>query len=123
MVVSEKHVAVIDPHRKSVKVSETSPAGTRKRLSEFFKYSSHVSTFESIFGLCAQAESYKGTIFRFPLRQNGSNSEISSNVYTPKMIEESHLRKKLLTYCCFSSMWRVCHYWNGKKAYLHLPQH
>ena len=88
MVVSEKHVAVIDPHRKSVKVSETSPAGTRKKLSEFFKYSSHVSTFESIFGLCAQAESYRGTIFRFPLRQNGSNSEISSNVYTPKMIEE-----------------------------------
>ena len=88
MVVSEKHVAIIDPHRKSVKVNETSPAGTRKKLTEFFKHSSHVSTFESIFGLSAQAESYKGTLFRFPLRQNGSNSEISSNVYTPKMIEE-----------------------------------
>ena len=88
MVVSEKYVAVIDPHRKSVKVNETSPAGTRKKLTEFFKYSSHVSTFESMFGLSTQAESYKGTIFRFPLRQNGSNSEISSNVYTPKMVEE-----------------------------------
>ena len=88
MVVSGKHVAIIDPHRKSVKVSETSPAGTRKKLSEFFKHSGHVSTFESVFGFSTQAESYKGTIFRFPLRQSESNSEISSNAYTPEMIKE-----------------------------------
>ena len=88
MVISQKYIAVIDPHRKCISPkSETSPAGTKKRLSSLFKHKGHVSTFESIFGLSLAAKEYSGTIFRFPLRQPESNSDISNKVYEPKMIQ------------------------------------
>ena len=88
MVVSHKHVAIIDPHMMCVHVkAANSPAGAKKELSSFFKHKSHVSTFESVFGLdTRQSDGYNGTIFRFPLRQKGSNSEISDTVYSPEMI-------------------------------------
>ena len=87
MVVSRKHIAVIDPHRRCVKVeSETAPAGTMKKLTSLFKHKGHVSTYESIFNLSTSAESYEGTIFRFPLRRSDSRSEISDKVYTPDML-------------------------------------
>ena len=86
--MSRKHVAVIDPHRQCVKPeSETSPAGTQKKLTSFFEYGGHASTFESLFGLDTREKEYKGTIFRFPLRQPRSNSQISEKVYTPEMIQ------------------------------------
>ena len=89
MVVSQKHIAVIDPHRKCIKPkSETSPAGTKKKLSTFFRYSGHVSTFESIFNLNTRSKNYAGTIFRFPLRRSDSESDISTKVYTPQKIKE-----------------------------------
>ena len=88
MVVSQKHIAVIDPHRKCIKTCDTSPAGTKKKLTSFFEYSGHVSTFESIFELNTQEKKYKGTIFRFPLRQPESGSDISDKPYTPEMIQK-----------------------------------
>ena len=89
MVVSQKHIAVIDPHRKCIKPkSETSPAGTKKKLSTFFRYSGHVSTFESVFNLNTRLKKYAGTIFRFPLRRSDSESDISTKVYTPQKIKE-----------------------------------
>ena len=89
MVLSQRHVAVMDPHRKCIKhKSETSPAGIKKKLSEFFKYKGHTSTFESVFDLITKVEEYDGTIFRFPLRKSGSMSEISNQVYTPEMVRE-----------------------------------
>ena len=92
MVVSQNHIAVIDPHRRCVKGrSETSPAGTKKKLTSLFKHAGHVSTFESIFDLNTkdidEEHGYNGTIFRFPLRQQGSNSDISNKVYEPKAIQ------------------------------------
>ena len=52
MVISQKHIAIIDPHKNCIKPkSETSPAGTKKKLSSFFKHAGHISTFESVFGL------------------------------------------------------------------------
>ena len=88
MVVSQEHVALIDPHLKCVgKKKATSPAGTKKKLSSFFQHGAHVSTFESMFSMnTKEVGRYNGTIFRFPLRQRGSNSEISRTVYTPQMI-------------------------------------
>ena len=89
MVVSQKHIAVIDPHRRCIKPkSETSPAGTKKKLSNFFQFRGHVSTFESIFDLNTKGKNYCGTIFRFPLRKPRSYSEISDKVYTPEMVRE-----------------------------------
>ena len=89
MVVSQKHIAVIDPHRKCIKPkSETSPAGIKKKLSNFFQFRGHVSTFESIFDLNTKEKNYCGTIFRFPLRKPRSYSEISDKVYTPEMVRE-----------------------------------
>ena len=89
MVVSQKHIAVIDPHRRCIKPkSETSPAGTKKKLSNFFQFRGHISTFESIFDLNTKEKNYCGTIFRFPLRKPCSNSEISTKVYTPEMVRE-----------------------------------
>ena len=88
IVVSQKHVALIDPHRKCIKAkSETSPAGTKKKLTSFLKHRGHASTFESVFNLSTKEKRYDGTIFRFPLRQQGSDSEISNKVYTPEMIQ------------------------------------
>ena len=89
MVISQEHVALIDPHLKCVgKRKATSPAGTKKRLTSFFKHGAHVSTFESMFSMnTKEVGRYNGTIFRFPLRQQGSNSEISRTVYTPQMIQ------------------------------------
>ena len=82
-------MGIIDPHRNTVKkASMTSPAGIKKKLSTAFEHVGHRSTFESVFGLNTQASSYQGTIFRFPLRQVGSSSEISSNFCTPEMIQE-----------------------------------
>ena len=89
LVVSQEYVAIIDPHRRCIhNKSETAPAGTRKKLTKFFKHSGHSSTFESIFGLDTKYDTYKGTIFRFPLRQSGANSEISNEEYDPKMIQD-----------------------------------
>ena len=89
MVISQEHVALIDPHLKCVgKKKASSPAGTKKRLGSFFKHGAHVSTFESMFSMnTKEVGRYNGTIFRFPLRQQGSNSEISRTVYTPQMIQ------------------------------------
>ena len=90
MVISQKHIAIIDPHKKCIKPkSETSPAGTKKKLSSFFKHTSHKSTFESIFNLNTAdlGLGYNGTIFRFPLRQPNSGSKISDTSYTPKKIQ------------------------------------
>ena len=85
MVVSKKHIALIDPHRKCVS-NKRGSAGKRIRLCKFFKSKSHASTFESVFSLNTKRGSYDGTIFRFPLRQEGSFSEISNNTCTPQMI-------------------------------------
>ena len=88
--MSQEHVAMIDPHRRCIQSKNPfSPAGAKKKLSKFFKYRGHVSTFESMFELNTKAREYKGTIFRFPLRQSDSNSEISDKVYTPEMIQET----------------------------------
>ena len=89
MVVSQKHIAIIDPHKKCIKPkSDTSPAGTKKKLSKLFKHTGHVSTFESIFNLSTtNFETYNGTIFRFPLRRPNSDSEISTTTYTPEKIQ------------------------------------
>ena len=88
MVISQKHIAIIDPHKKCIKPkSETSPAGTKKKLSSFFKHTSHKSTFESIFDLNTADLMYNGTIFRFPLRQPYSGSKISNTSYTPEKIQ------------------------------------
>ena len=89
MVVSQKHIAIIDPHKKCIKPkSETSPAGTKKKLSKLFTHAGHVSTFESIFNLSTtNFETYNGTIFRFPLRRPNSDSKISTTTYTPDKIQ------------------------------------
>ena len=36
LVVSGRHVAFIDPHRTSVDVPDTSPAGIKKKITEVF---------------------------------------------------------------------------------------
>ena len=89
MVISQEYIALIDPHLKCVnKKRATSPAGVKKRLSSFFQHSGHVSTFESMFSMnTKKVGRYSGTIFRFPLRQQGSNSEICHTGYTPEMIQ------------------------------------
>ena len=94
MVISQKHIAIIDPHKNCIKPkSETSPAGTKKKLSSFFKHAGHISTFESVFGLDTSKlipdGTYNGTIFRFPLRQPNSGSKISETSYTPEKIQST----------------------------------
>ena len=94
MVVSQKHIAIIDPHKNCIKPkSETSPAGTKKKLSTFFKHAGHRSTFESIFNLDTSKLTpdgmYNGTIFRFPLRGPNSGSKISKALYTPEKIQST----------------------------------
>ena len=94
MVISQKHIAIIDPHKNCIKPkTETSPAGTKKKLSSFFKHAGHKSTFESVFRLDTSKltpdGTYDGTIFRFPLRQPNSGSKISETSYTPEKIQST----------------------------------
>ena len=90
LVVSQKYVAIIDPHRRCVKKnSETAAAGTRKKLTNFFSHKSHAATFELVFGIDTKAANFSGTVFRFPLRKIGSHSEICDKVYTPEMVKET----------------------------------
>ena len=87
MVISRKHIAIIDPHRNCIDKDETSPAGKKEKLSTFFEHKGHISTFESIFGLETKNDKYEGTIFRFPLRPSGSNSKISKKSFKPEEIQ------------------------------------
>ena len=87
VVVSRKHVAIIDPHRNCIDKSETSPAGKKEKLSTFFEHKGHISTFESIFHLETKNKKFDGTIFRFPLRSLGSNSKISKKSFKPEEIQ------------------------------------
>ena len=90
LIVSGKYMAFIDPHRTTVERKETQPAGVKKRLTEVFKYSGHVSTFHGIFDCDKTKSEYNATLFRFPLRQCHSRSMISRNVDSVKDVRESH---------------------------------
>ena len=90
--MSDKYVAFIDPHRTTVKAAEISPADVKKKLKEFYKFSGHASTFHGIFGADKTKSCYNATLFRFPLRQHGNQSKISTNINTVEHIKETHFR-------------------------------
>ena len=90
MIVSRKWVGIVDPHRKCVCVKdETQPAGEKKRLGEFFKHKGLMACFDGIFGMSSEQTDYNATLFRFPLRQDGTVSKISSTTYNPEKVIEN----------------------------------
>ena len=90
LVLSDRYVGFIDPHRTTVNTKETSPAGVKKKIKDVFKYEGHISTFHGIFGIDKEKPKYKGTLFRFPLRQPSSGSKISTSFHTIDQIREAH---------------------------------
>ena len=90
MIVSRKWMGIVDPHRKCVCVKdETQPAGEKKRLGEFFKHKGLMACFDGIFGMSSEQTDYNATLFRFPLRQDGTVSKISSTTYSPEKVNEN----------------------------------
>ena len=87
-MVSGKHIGIVDPHRKCIPKDSRS-AGWKGKLSSILKHVGHASCFDGIFDLTSETTKYAATLFRFPLRQNHSTSEISSNAYSPEKVKEN----------------------------------
>ena len=93
MVFSRKYVGLTDPHKGLQVVCEKSNgeggAGKRVRLLEFMKHESHVQCLSGVFGMSSEVHDYPATLFRFPLRECGSESNISQNCYTPEKVRNN----------------------------------
>ena len=90
MIVSGKWVGIVDPHRQCIPAKDdTRPAGKKKKLGNFFKHEGHVACFDGIFDLSSAQTDYNATLFRFPLRQDGTGSKICNTAYNPDKVKEN----------------------------------
>ncbi len=87
MVISGKHVGVVDPHNRCRSAAAGQAAGEKIKLKNLLKREGHASCFTGMFELTPTTTNYHATLFRFPLRK--TTSEISSNLYTPEKIKEN----------------------------------
>lgn len=85
-------MAFIDPHRTTVHGQETSPAGTKKKLSKVFEHEGDAALFHNIFGCDKNESQYDHTLFRFPLRQHDNQSKISTNTNSVEYIKSTHFQ-------------------------------
>ena len=83
IVISKQWVGITDPHQKLT--VRGAGAGKLVKLSEFMAHQGHAKCFRNVFDV-TQSGSYNATLFRFPLRQKGSESKISSNCYSPAKV-------------------------------------
>ena len=89
IIVSGKYVGILDPHRHHIMEIDNPGSvhsGKLFTLSEFIQHQGHASLFQGVFDFDANAESYKGTLFRFPFRTSQSNSELSKTEYTEEKV-------------------------------------
>ena len=91
VVMSKKHVGIADPHQRLqlVRQEGVNRAGKLVKLSEFMEYQGHASSFVGVFDMAAGKSNYDATLFRFPLRQEDSESKISPNCYTPAKVHDN----------------------------------
>ena len=76
-------MGITDPHRGLQVVREVEGgAGKRVKLVDFMQHKSHAVCLNGVFGMSAKTKDYPATLFRFPLRDNACESEISQNCYT-----------------------------------------
>lgn len=90
-IISGDRFGVIDPHQNYFKFRGESTTGYSWRLPEKWKDLQNIphqyQPFIGLFGCSEKAfqnGDYKGTLFRFPLRQKAS--ELSDNIYTPDKV-------------------------------------
>ena len=79
-VVSDKKVAFFDPQENCFE-----KGGAGHTLSASAKYPDQFAPY-NVFGWSMADLSYKGTLFRFPLRSNGDESDLSESVHSPESI-------------------------------------
>ena len=86
LVISRDTAAILDPHKK---YTGTDNRGWSSDVASFLCYSSHAACFKSL-GSCSVlpgTTDYPATLFRFPLRLPGADSEISSNAYPVERVQ------------------------------------
>ena len=79
-MISTDTAAILDPHKQYI---GNDKRGWDSDVSDFLRYSGHAACFKSL-GSCSVlpgTKDYPATLFRFPLRLPGADSEISSNAY------------------------------------------
>ena len=82
-------MGILDPHKYTSFSESGQKAGLDESFSSFMKYPGHSACFNGIFGLDTSAEEYPGSLFRFPLRKPGANSEISRVAYSTERVLEN----------------------------------
>ena len=88
MVISRKYVGITDPH-SGLQVVPEGGAGIQIKLADFLKHKSHAECFTGVFEMSAHTTDYRATLFRFPLRDNVSESKVSKNCYTPEKVHDN----------------------------------
>ena len=88
MVMSKKLVGITDPHKhlQCVRRRGETRTGVVVKLSKFMQHQGHASCLDGVFNMTRRTTNYDYTLFRFPLRQEDSKSQILQMCYTPDKV-------------------------------------